>query len=103
MINQHFADYATGGRKSPYFLNARNLRFPYGGEYSGKPDWERENGVGEFFIPVGVMPLRWMIHSPAGTSLVSVPSAARFRERFRTSPAGTDSLGESASTWFCQR
>ena len=53
--------------------------------------------AGAFLVPVGVMPVRRMIHSPAGTSQRSVPSAASRSLRSTTSPGGTASCGASGS------
>jgi hypothetical protein len=48
---------------------------------------------------VGVLPTRWMIHSPAGTSQVRVPSFASLAVRFWMVLVGTVSAGDSGSGW----
>ena len=63
----------------------------------------REGEAGEFFMPVGVIPMRWIIQSPGGTSQVSVPSEASWLVRSRTSETGTTSFLESGSAWVGQR
>ena len=53
--------------------------------------------AGEFVVPVGVIPMRRMTHSPSGASHVSVPSSAMYCEISCTLAGSTTVAGSSTT------